>query len=453
VTEIVLLKKGGGFVKFDSMESADACFQAHSASTIQHPGTTRPMKVVFATPGDASKKNGGHNGPTTSSIFGAGSQMVQLQRQNPLQQQQQQQQQQLQQMQPQMMVQQQSPAGGMTSDRPVQKGPVGANIFVANHPYSWTKSEVEGLFAPYGPLVSVSVPFDRATQQAKGYSVVSFQSPQSAEAAIQDLNGSNFNGRRIEVSLKKGDGANSGPFTQVRSTSSPNGQFAQQAQQMVFAQQQQMQVQAQVQAMQPKLQPRQNTMTIGNTRAMQVPGAKVFAKVGSKMTDADFKKLFSLYGTVIEATLQKDSAGNPKNVGFVNYDSVVSAVQAVKALNGQMLSGATAPLDVSIKKGEEQHAEPYMNMPMSKGPDGANLFVCRLPDLWTEDDLVKAFSQFGEIWSVKINVDPKTGSKKGFGFVSFSNPTSAAAAIAQLDGATVEGKQLGVSLKTAGKAQ
>merc|ERR1719495_195229 len=86
-------------------------------------------------------------------------------------------------------------------------------------------------------------------------------------------------------------------------------------------------------------------------------------------------------------------------------------------------------------------------MPMTKGPEGANLFVRRLPDTWTENDLFLNFSQFGEILSIKINVEPKTGEKKGFGFVSFANPVHAMQAISQMNGAQIDGKSLDVSIK------
>jgi len=189
-------------------------------------------------------------------------------------------------------------------------------------------------------------------------------------------------------------------------------------------------------------------VTESGFKQRQVPGGKLFVRVGAPINDEQLLRLFAPFGIVLECALQKDGTGRPKNFGFVNYDSVVSAVQAVKVLHGTVSPDSTVPLDVSIKKGEEHYAEPFLRMPMTKGPDGCNLFVRKIPDTWTEDDLVLRFSPFGEVWSVKINVDPKTGVKKGFGFVSYGNQQHAENAMAQMNGQTFEGRwTLNVSVK------
>jgi RNA recognition motif-containing protein len=52
-----------------------------------------------------------------------------------------------------------------------------------------------------------------------------------------------------------------------------------------------------------------------------------------------------------------------------------------------------------------------------------NLYVKNIPLSYTEEDLSKYFSQFGEVKSVFISRD--NGGSRGFGFVSFNNPGSA----------------------------
>ncbi len=57
------------------------------------------------------------------------------------------------------------------------------------------------------------------------------------------------------------------------------------------------------------------------------------------------------------------------------------------------------------------------------------------------------FAPFGNVVSARIMVERDTGRSRGFGFVSFDNSESADAAIRQLDGFTIGGKRLKVSLK------
>jgi RNA recognition motif-containing protein len=83
-----------------------------------------------------------------------------------------------------------------------------------------------------------------------------------------------------------------------------------------------------------------------------------------------------------------------------------------------------------------------------RGPEGANLFVYNIPEGYTEADLNSLFGNFGRVISSRVQRDISTGVSKGFGFVSFSDPSSAATAIAALDGFNIHNKRLTVRLKT-----
>jgi len=85
---------------------------------------------------------------------------------------------------------------------------------------------------------------------------------------------------------------------------------------------------------------------------------------------------------------------------------------------------------------------------VTKGPAGSNLFVYGLPENYSDSDLYSLFSSFGTIVSTKVQVDMHTGITKGFGFVSFDNPSSASSAISAMDGFVLGAKRLIVKLKT-----
>jgi len=74
------------------------------------------------------------------------------------------------------------------------------------------------------------------------------------------------------------------------------------------------------------------------------------------------------------------------------------------------------------------------------------LFVGSLPTSTTEEALQDLFSQFGTVRSVKLVKDLFTGKCKGFGFLDMEGH-EARAAIAGLDGRTVDGHTLKVRLE------
>jgi CUG-BP- and ETR3-like factor len=83
----------------------------------------------------------------------------------------------------------------------------------------------------------------------------------------------------------------------------------------------------------------------------------------------------------------------------------------------------------------------------TEGPDGANLFIYHLPQEYSDNDLAQAFAPYGPIISAKVFVDKTTNRSKCFGFVSYDNPSSAQAAINQMNGFQIGMKRLKVQLK------
>jgi len=74
-----------------------------------------------------------------------------------------------------------------------------------------------------------------------------------------------------------------------------------------------------------------------------------------------------------------------------------------------------------------------------------NIYVGNLPREATEEDLRKAFEEFGEVTSAKIITDKFTGDSRGFGFVEMPNNPEAQSAISGLDGKDLKGRALKVN--------
>lgn len=77
--------------------------------------------------------------------------------------------------------------------------------------------------------------------------------------------------------------------------------------------------------------------------------------------------------------------------------------------------------------------------------DQNKLFIGSLPWSINNDTLRELFAQYGEITDAVVIVDRETRRSKGFGFVTFSTPEAAKAAL-EMDGKEVEGRTIVVNV-------
>lgn len=74
------------------------------------------------------------------------------------------------------------------------------SIYIGNLPYNTTHQQVQDLFAQFGDVLSSRMIVDKATRKFKGYAFVEMEKG-NALTAVSMLNGMNYNGRTIRVSL------------------------------------------------------------------------------------------------------------------------------------------------------------------------------------------------------------------------------------------------------------
>ncbi|KAF2078653.1 hypothetical protein CYY_000024 [Polysphondylium violaceum] len=84
-----------------------------------------------------------------------------------------------------------------------QQGEPSNDLFIYYIPFNYGDEELKSLFQPYGNVVSAKVFIDKETQQSKCFGFVSFDNPQSAMQAIQQMNGQPCDGKRLKVDFKK----------------------------------------------------------------------------------------------------------------------------------------------------------------------------------------------------------------------------------------------------------
>lgn len=73
------------------------------------------------------------------------------------------------------------------------------NIFVGNLSYQTTQEELRAAFAQFGNVERVSIVTDRDTGQPRGFGFVEMTEAQEAQNAIAALNGTELNGRAMNV--------------------------------------------------------------------------------------------------------------------------------------------------------------------------------------------------------------------------------------------------------------
>ena len=72
-------------------------------------------------------------------------------------------------------------------------------IFAGNLSFQTTQDELTSLFTQYGTVDTVSVVTDRMTGQARGFAFVEMADAAEADAAMSALNGTELNGRTLNV--------------------------------------------------------------------------------------------------------------------------------------------------------------------------------------------------------------------------------------------------------------
>jgi RNA recognition motif-containing protein len=74
-----------------------------------------------------------------------------------------------------------------------------------------------------------------------------------------------------------------------------------------------------------------------------------------------------------------------------------------------------------------------------------NIFVGNLSFQTTQEELHAAFANYGSVERVNIVTDRDSGQPRGFAFVEMTDRSAAEAAIAQLNGADLNGRALNVN--------
>ncbi len=76
---------------------------------------------------------------------------------------------------------------------------MGRKLYVGNLPDSATEQDLSDKFAAYGTVKSVKLITDHDTGRIRGFGFIEMMSEAEAHAAIESLNGTDYDGRPMKV--------------------------------------------------------------------------------------------------------------------------------------------------------------------------------------------------------------------------------------------------------------
>ncbi|KAL5050231.1 hypothetical protein BDW71DRAFT_173441 [Aspergillus fruticulosus] len=323
-------------------------------------------------------------------------------------------------------------------------------LFIRSLPASATNESLAEHFSQSYVIKHAVVVIDPKTKQSKGYGFVTFADVEDARAALEELNGSTFEGKKIKV------------------------EYAQPRQRVVDET-----VGKSVPSAAALERKKQREQQKADT---QPPKLIVRNLPWSIKTPDDLAAHFRSFGKVKYVTLPKKGS-QLAGFGFVVLRGKKNAEKALEAVNGKEVDGRTLAVDWAVEKEvwenlqkEEEQAEPEVkeessDVDMEDGGVGLNngefdedisedddedddevkdevdededgeeedeeeekedernastIFIRNLPFTCDDESLYDHFTQFGPLRYARIVVDPETERPRGTGFVCFWKPEHA----------------------------
>lgn len=146
---------------------------------------------------------------------------------------------------------------------------------------------------------------------------------------------------------------------------------------------------------------------------------------------------FSVLGGIVSCKVPTDANGCSKGFGFVQFESEESAAVCLKKVNGMLMDGQITHVGQFLSKKAKLAR-------MSERPF-TSLFVKNFPTSLDDGQLADMFRRFGSVSASKV-ARFDSGLGKGYGFLVFAEPQSAAKALIEMnESLTSEGHLLRVS--------
>lgn len=253
-----------------------------------------------------------------------------------------------------------------------------------------TSEGLEELFTRHGSVSSINVPTNRETGQPRGFAFVDMSSAEDMQAAIDALNGQDFNGRELRVS-------ESVPKDQLVKKKGP---------------------------------------------VEKKPLADGYKKIylGNLPFDVsrdDISEYFAQYGDLQDVYIPMNSeTGQGRGFAFLTMKEE-DADRAISEANGVDFGGRPIVVSEPLPTGQRPQ-RPARD-------DRTKLYVGNLSFYTVRETLQEIFEEFGTVIDCYMPEDPETGGTRGFGFVTMDK-AAADRAVAEIDGCEVDGRMIRVNV-------
>ncbi|KAH9524855.1 Poly(U)-binding-splicing factor PUF60-B, partial [Bulinus truncatus] len=159
-------------------------------------------------------------------------------------------------------------------------------IYVGSINFEIKEDTIKQAFLPFGPVKSVNLSWDPITNKHKGFAFIEYEVPEAAQLALEQMNGVMIGGRNIKVG---------------RPSNMPQAQ--------------------------PIIE--QLGQEAKNYNRIYI------TSIHPDLTENDIKSVFEAFGKIITCELAQDPAkqGKHKGYGFIEYDTLQSALDAVTSMN------------------------------------------------------------------------------------------------------------------------
>jgi polyadenylate-binding protein len=177
------------------------------------------------------------------------------------------------------------------------------NVFVKNIPEDTDDDGLKTMMGKYGEVQSAVVMKDE-NNKPRGFGFANFSEPESAKAAVEDLNGKEMNGKTV---------------------------FCGRAQKKA---ERESELRAKFEAMKME-------------RQQKYQGVNLYVKnLDDQVDDDKLREEFSKFGAITSARIMKDEKAQSRGFGFVCFSAPDEATKAVTEMNGKLLNGK--PLYVAL---------------------------------------------------------------------------------------------------------
>lgn len=187
-------------------------------------------------------------------------------------------------------------------------------IYVGSIFYEVREEIVRTQFSHFGPIRSISMSWDAATNKHKGFAFIEFETPEAAQLALEQMNGALLGGRNIKVGR-------------------------------------------------PSNMPQAQPIIDQLTEEAKSYNRIYVASIHSELSEQDVQSVFEAFGAIKSCGLIRDPAtGKHKGYGFIEYETLQSAHDAIASMNSFDLGGQLLRVGKAVTPPDNQLLNPAASL-------------------------------------------------------------------------------------------